>query len=204
MSSLTISPEELAWNPAQGMERYQRIRQAMSAPVKVKQPKPVPVPPEIKITESTGRVIKILLTPTEMPRKPHPLDDRCYDLPIMGPCQPEHVFFKYYQADHVEERRVKIKDCILYMSLVDGVPVDEILSKRRTAPVVLSRQKAAYLACKLTLRSLPEIGKAISGRDHTTILHARRKIQKLVDAGKWTPPTAAEVLAAIRLAELHR
>lgn len=204
MSALAISPEELAWNPAQGMERYLRIRQVMRAPLKVKQPKPVPVPPEIKITESTGRVIKILLTPAETPRKAHPLDDRCYDLPIMGPCQPDHIFFKYYQAEHIEERRVKIKDCILYMSLVDGIPIDEILSKRRTHPIVLTRHKAAYLACKLTLRSLPEIGRAINGRDHTTVINSRKRVQKIVDAGKWTPPTAAEVLSAVRLAELHK
>ena len=56
----------------------------------------------------------------------------------------------------------------------------EILSARRTANVVRPRQIAMYLAKILTLRSLPEIGRRFGGRDHTTVLHAVRKIEELV------------------------
>jgi chromosomal replication initiator protein len=45
---------------------------------------------------------------------------------------------------------------------------------------VLPRQVAMYLAKTLTLRSLPEIGRRFGGRDHTTVLHAVRKIESLV------------------------
>ena len=51
---------------------------------------------------------------------------------------------------------------------------------RRTANVVRPRQVAMYLAKTLTLRSLPEIGRRFGGRDHTTVLHAVRKIEALV------------------------
>jgi chromosomal replication initiator protein len=46
--------------------------------------------------------------------------------------------------------------------------------------VVRPRQVAMYLAKTLTLRSLPEIGRRFGGRDHTTVLHAVRKIEALV------------------------
>ncbi|HTP90451.1 MAG TPA: helix-turn-helix domain-containing protein, partial [Xanthobacteraceae bacterium] len=45
--------------------------------------------------------------------------------------------------------------------------------------VVRPRQVAMYLAKVLTLRSLPEIGRRFGGRDHTTVLHAVRKIEAL-------------------------
>jgi len=56
----------------------------------------------------------------------------------------------------------------------------DLLSSRRTANVVRPRQVAMYLAKLLTLRSLPEIGRRFGGRDHTTVLHAVRKIENLV------------------------
>ncbi len=56
----------------------------------------------------------------------------------------------------------------------------DILSSRRTATVVRPRQIAMYLAKSLTLRSLPEIGRRFGGRDHTTVLHAVRKIEGMV------------------------
>lgn len=61
-----------------------------------------------------------------------------------------------------------------------GVSVLDISSFRRTANVVRPRQVAMYLAKTLTLRSLPEIGRRFGGRDHTTVLHAVRKIERLV------------------------
>jgi chromosomal replication initiator protein len=58
------------------------------------------------------------------------------------------------------------------------------LSSRRTANVVRPRQIAMYLAKVLTLRSLPEIGRRFGGRDHTTVLHAVRKIEGLVNGDR--------------------
>jgi hypothetical protein len=53
----------------------------------------------------------------------------------------------------------------------------DLLSHRRMAELVLPRQVAIFLARKLTLHSLPAIGHHFGNRDHTTILHAIRKIE---------------------------
>lgn len=59
------------------------------------------------------------------------------------------------------------------------VSVLDILSRRRTARVVMPRQIAMYV-CKIkTCKSLPEIGRAFGGKDHTTVLHAIRKIENM-------------------------
>lgn len=50
----------------------------------------------------------------------------------------------------------------------------DVRSQRRTKDVVLVRQAIAYWCCRMTTMSLPEIGRRIGQRDHTTILHARR------------------------------
>lgn len=61
-----------------------------------------------------------------------------------------------------------------------GVTRDEIISQRRPARVVRPRQVAMYLSREMTLHSLPSIGRAFGGRDHTTVLHAIRKMEALV------------------------
>ena len=53
----------------------------------------------------------------------------------------------------------------------------ELLSNRRTRTIVKPRQVAMYLSKVMTPRSLPEIGRRFGGRDHTTVLHAVRKIE---------------------------
>jgi chromosomal replication initiator protein len=74
-------------------------------------------------------------------------------------------------------KRVRIEDIIRIVAEHSGITKQDILSSRRTANVVLPRQVAMYLAKTLTLRSLPEIGRRFGGRDHTTVLHAVRKIE---------------------------
>ena len=78
-----------------------------------------------------------------------------------------------------EPRRVKVEDILKLVSNHYNVSKQDILSSRRTAVVVKPRQVAMYLAKTLTLRSLPEIGRRFGGRDHTTVLHAVRKIESL-------------------------
>jgi chromosomal replication initiator protein len=79
-----------------------------------------------------------------------------------------------------EPKRVKIEDIQKLVASHYNVSRSDILSERRTAAVVKPRQIAMYLAKVLTLRSLPEIGRRFGGRDHTTVLHAVRKIEKLL------------------------
>jgi chromosomal replication initiator protein len=79
-----------------------------------------------------------------------------------------------------EPKRVKIEDIQRVVARQYNVSRSDLLSSRRTANVVRPRQVAMYLAKTLTLRSLPEIGRRFGGRDHTTVLHAVRKIEGLV------------------------
>lgn len=60
------------------------------------------------------------------------------------------------------------------------VTLMDMYSARCTANIVRPRQVAMYLAKTMTLKSLPEIGRRFGGRDHTTVLHAVRKIEGLV------------------------
>lgn len=59
--------------------------------------------------------------------------------------------------------------------------VSDLLSKKRTRSIVRPRQLAMALAKELTNHSLPEIGDAFGGRDHTTVLHACRKVVELLE-----------------------
>jgi len=78
-----------------------------------------------------------------------------------------------------DPKRVKIEDIQKLVASHYSVTRADILSSRRTAIVVKPRQVAMYLSKALTLRSLPEIGRRFGGRDHTTVLHAVRKIEGL-------------------------
>ncbi|MGH6768653.1 MAG: chromosomal replication initiator protein DnaA [Xanthobacteraceae bacterium] len=80
-----------------------------------------------------------------------------------------------------EPKRIKIEEIQRIVARQYNVSRADLLSSRRTANVVRPRQVAMYLAKTLTLRSLPEIGRRFGGRDHTTVLHAVRKIENLVN-----------------------
>ena len=83
-----------------------------------------------------------------------------------------------------EPRRVKIEDIQKLVAGHYNVSRADILSSRRTATVVRPRQIAMFLSKMLTLRSLPEIGRRFGGRDHTTVLHAVRKIEGLAASNR--------------------
>lgn len=75
------------------------------------------------------------------------------------------------------EKRIRIEDILKFVSRHYNVTRTDILSARRTRTIVRPRQIAMYLAKTMTPRSLPEIGRRFGGRDHTTVLHAVRKIE---------------------------
>lgn len=62
-----------------------------------------------------------------------------------------------------------------------NVRMADLKSARRTADVVLPRQCAMALCARLTLLSLPAIGRIFGGRDHTTVLHAKNKLKPVMD-----------------------
>jgi chromosomal replication initiator protein len=78
----------------------------------------------------------------------------------------------------IEPRRIKVEDILRIVSRHFAVSKADILSDRRHRSVVRPRQIGMYLAKQLTSRSLPEIGRRFGNRDHTTVLHAIRKIDK--------------------------
>jgi chromosomal replication initiator protein len=60
-----------------------------------------------------------------------------------------------------------------------NIPLNEMLSQRRSRPLARPRQIAMFLAKKMTTRSLPEIGRRFANRDHTTVIHAVKTITRL-------------------------
>ncbi|MCY0093129.1 chromosomal replication initiator protein DnaA [Hoeflea ulvae] len=81
-----------------------------------------------------------------------------------------------------EPKRVRIEDIQRVVSRHYNVSRQELVSDRRTRVIVKPRQIAMYLAKTMTPRSFPEIGRRFGGRDHTTVLHAVRKIEGLITA----------------------
>ena len=79
-----------------------------------------------------------------------------------------------------EPRRVRIEDIQRVVAKHYNVSRQELVSNRRTRVIVKPRQIAMYLSKTLTPRSFPEIGRRFGGRDHTTVLHAVRKIEDLI------------------------
>lgn len=77
------------------------------------------------------------------------------------------------------ERRVTIDDIQRRVAEYYNLRMADLLSARRARVVARPRQVAMYLSKQLTTRSLPEIGRKFGGRDHTTVMHAVKKIEEL-------------------------
>tara|TARA_B100000700_G_scaffold280507_1_gene330464 strand:+ start:1426 stop:2850 length:1425 start_codon:yes stop_codon:yes gene_type:complete len=98
----------------------------------------------------------------------------------------------YNRVPNLSETRIILKDLLnIYENKVtiDGIQTivckffkiskNEMLSSRRSRYLVRPRQTAIYLAKMLTSKSLPEIGRCFSNRDHTTVIHSVKTIEKL-------------------------
>ena len=79
----------------------------------------------------------------------------------------------------IQDRQVGIDNIQRTVAEYYNIKISDILSKRRNRTIARPRQMAMSLAKELTNHSLPEIGEAFGGRDHTTVLHACRKIAEL-------------------------
>lgn len=82
-----------------------------------------------------------------------------------------------------------------------GLPWTIMFTAARTAQVVRARQMAMYFAKTVSVKSLPEIGRRFGGRDHTTVLHAVRKMEGLIERD---PMFAAEMRQVKSLIEARR
>jgi chromosomal replication initiator protein len=77
--------------------------------------------------------------------------------------------------------RVSVDGIIRSVAEQYGVPVRDLMGKRRTKSIAFPRQVCMYLARKLTSHSLEEIGGYFGGRDHTTVMYAFDKIRKEIE-----------------------
>lgn len=84
----------------------------------------------------------------------------------------------------LQDRLVTIDNIQRVVSEYYKIKLSELLSKRRSRSVARPRQVAMALAKELTGHSLPEIGEAFGGRDHTTVLHACRKVKELQETSR--------------------
>ncbi len=103
-------------------------------------------------------------------------------------------------SEPTDVARVRIDDILKVVGRHYNVARADLLSPRRARSIVRPRQVGMYLAKKLTPRSLPEIGRRFGGRDHSTVLHAVRKIEELMLVDE---QLAREVALLIKLIEQH-
>ena len=108
------------------------------------------------------------------------------------------IFNRIVAFSKMNNRKLNINDCKLILkdiynsnkvvsidriqnitSNFFSINLEEMLSQRRSRPLARPRQIAMYLAKKLTTRSLPEIGRKFANRDHTTVIHAVKTIDKI-------------------------
>ena len=76
---------------------------------------------------------------------------------------------------------VRVETIQRVVALKYSVDVKDIKGQSRTASIALPRQVAMYLSCVMTEQSSTDIGRAFGGKDHSTVLHARKKIEKKVE-----------------------
>lgn len=97
----------------------------------------------------------------------------------------------------LQDKLVTIDNIQRVVSEYYKVKMSELLSKRRTRSVARPRQVAMALAKELTNHSLPEIGEAFGGRDHTTVLHACRKVKELQETSRDMSEDVKHLLRAL-------
>lgn len=78
-------------------------------------------------------------------------------------------------------RRYTVRDILNVVCDIWGVELIDLISARRTHDVMRPRKAAYALACKFTAKSLPEIGRHMGGRDHTSVLNGKNKMRPLMD-----------------------
>ena len=76
-----------------------------------------------------------------------------------------------------------LSECLRAAAEVAGLSVGDLVRRNRTPPVVRARQIACWLGARHGSASYPQIARRLGGRNHTTILHAVRRVQALIDSG---------------------
>lgn len=104
--------------------------------------------------------------------------------PVLSECdrweQAERICLRKFPIPGMAGANLMIREIQVAVADYYKCTVLDMVSDRRTADVVRPRHVAMYLCRLMTLHGLPAIGRHFGGRDHTTVLHAFRKIQGLV------------------------
>ncbi|OGR95612.1 MAG: hypothetical protein A2V88_14160 [Elusimicrobia bacterium RBG_16_66_12] len=96
---------------------------------------------------------------------------------------------------------VRIETVQRIVALKYSVDVKDLKGHQRTASISLPRQVAMYLSCEMTEQSSTDIGRAFGGKDHSTVLHARKKIGKKVEEDPFFLELINKLKSDIRTAE---
>lgn len=154
------------------VQRAQEIRKRLQSPPNAVADTPIDLKRKktiIRITQlDTPQKVPVNSWDTFGPKTPS-LDDLAFG-PVLDPVIPERKF------------HVTIPEIQRFIAKRYGITRADILSSRRTAHLILPRHVAMHLSKRLTLNSLPTIGRLFGNRDHTTALHAVRKIQAMREA----------------------
>lgn len=103
-----------------------------------------------------------------------------------------------YYSEEYEALPLDPKLVQLAVSRKFKVNVDELTGAKRNQDIVLPRQVAMYLSRELTSASLPSIGRAFGGRDHSTVMHSIQKIKKLIESDRTIAAIVEEISAQLR------
>jgi len=98
---------------------------------------------------------------------------------------------KEVAMDHGRVEEIQRAVCEHY-----GISLPEMISKNRIVRLSLPRHVAVYLALKLTKKSYPDLGRRFGGRDHSTQIHAVKRVKRLID-------TDEEVCASVEMLTEH-
>lgn len=139
-------------------DRVTRVR------TKLNPPKPKPAPEPVK-------------KPAFVAALPEPLEEALVDEPIgdgvLSPCLCP-------TCGAPVSGRLTVVHIQALVSAYYKLPIREMTSSRRKRDIARARQVAMYLAYEATPKTMPDIGRRFGGRDHTTVIHAVRTIQRLM------------------------
>jgi chromosomal replication initiator protein len=96
---------------------------------------------------------------------------------------------------------VRVETIQRVVALKYSVDVKDLKGHQRTASIALPRQVAMYLACVMSELSSTDIGRAFGGKDHSTVLHARKKIEKKIEEDPFFLELINRIQADIKVAE---
>lgn len=115
-------------------------------------------------------------------KRPALKPERLVDRDVQIPAPDRNLTREAYLAAMagVERRDHSLHSIVRIVAVVTGYTVSELRSPQREENLVKARHIAAYLGCRCVERSLRQVGVALGGRDHSTILHSKRRVQAAV------------------------